>query len=168
MDSLSASLSPASSGNNSIEQNRTIMNAGSLPLSQALALVDLLLVDDEPVFGQKLQQRLHCLGLRVWLADSCRSALDLLEQHDIAVVIMDMQMPEVDGIQCLRRIKREWPEVEVLFLTGHASVETGIEGMEGGAFDYCLKPIDVPDLLEKVELAAQKALINREKSGSPA
>ncbi len=143
------------------------MNAGTLPISQALAQVGLLLVDDEPVFGQKLQQRLHCLGLQVWVADSCRSALDLLEMHDIAVVIMDMQMPEVDGIECLRRIKQGWPGVEVLFLTGHASVQTGIDGMEGGAFDYCLKPIDVPDLLEKVELAAQKALINREKNDSP-
>ena len=65
-------------------------------------------------------------------------------------------------IECLRQVKQGWPEAEVILLTGHASVQSGIEGMESGAFDYCLKPIDVPDLLDKVELAAQKALINQE------
>ena len=81
------------------------------------------------------------------------------------MVLMDMQMPETDGIACLRQIKRRWPLAEVVLLTGHASVQSGIAGMESGAFDYCIKPIDVPDLLDKLELAAQKALINRESRG---
>ena len=74
------------------------------------------------------------------------------------------KVPVVDGIECLRQVKQSWPKVEVILLTAHASVQSGIEGMESGAFDYCLKPIDVPDLLDKLELAAQKALINKEKS----
>ena len=78
------------------------------------------------------------------------------------VVIMDMHMPGENGIQCLRKVKERWPLTEVIILTGHASVQSGIEGMQSGAFDYCIKPIDVRELLEKVELAAQKALINRE------
>jgi DNA-binding NtrC family response regulator len=86
-----------------------------------------------------------------------------LETQPADVIIMDVSMPEVDGIACLKKVKQRWPMVEVIILTGHASVKSGIEGMQSGAFDYCLKPIDVLELLEKVELAAQKALINQGK-----
>lgn len=124
--------------------------------------VRILLVDDESAFRQALTEGLAALGLRVHAAACCAEALNRLEEDPADVVIMDMQMPEVDGIECLRRLKRRWPHAEVILLTGHASVTSGIAGMESGAFDYCIKPIDVPDLLTKVELAAEKALINRE------
>lgn len=122
----------------------------------------MLLVDDEHAFCRDLQERMHSIGLQLRAVSCCSEALQFLEVQEVDVVIMDMQMPETDGIECLRRVKQRWPEVEVILLTGHASVQSGIEGMESGAFDYCLKPIDVPDLLGKVELAAQKALINKE------
>ncbi len=122
----------------------------------------MLLVDDEQAFCRDLQERMHSIGLQLRAASCCSEALQFLEVREVDVVIMDMQMPETDGIECLRRVKQRWPEVEVILLTGHASVQSGIEGMESGAFDYCLKPIDVPDLLGKVELAVQKALINKE------
>ena len=140
------------------------MSLAQLLQSDALTQAELLLVDDEGAFRLDLQERLQALGLRVTAASCCREALHLLAMRNVDVVIMDMQMPEVDGIDCLRQVKQRWPEVEVILLTAHASVQSGIEGMESGAFDYCLKPIDVPDLLAKVELAAQKALINKEKS----
>ncbi len=134
------------------------------PACHAVTQVELLLVDDEGPFRLDLQERFGRMGLQLKAASCCREALSLLEKQAVDVIIMDMYMPEVDGISCLREVKQRWPDVEVILLTGHASVQSGIEGMESGAFDYCLKPIDVPDLLDKVELAAQKALINKEKN----
>lgn len=123
--------------------------------------IHLLLVDDEPDFKEVMLKHLSRMGIRLSVAEGCLEAIETLEAHAIDVVIMDMNMPGVDGIQCLRRVKQRWPQTEVIILTGHASVKSGIEGMQSGAFDYCLKPIDVRELIEKVELAAQKALINQ-------
>ena len=124
--------------------------------------IRLLLVDDEPDFKEVMLKHLSRKGIRLSVAECCLDALDLLETTPAEVIIMDMNMPGMNGIQCLRQVKERWPLTEVLILTGHASVQSGIEGMQSGAFDYCLKPIDVGELLEKVELAAQKALINQE------
>ncbi len=124
--------------------------------------IHLMLVDDEPDFKEIILKRLTRMGVQLSLADCCAAALETLESSPIDVIIMDVSMPGLDGIQCLKKVKERWPLVEVIILTGHASVKSGIEGMQSGAFDYCLKPIDVLELLEKVELAAQKALINKE------
>lgn len=128
--------------------------------------IRLLLVDDEPDFKEVMLKHLSRKGIRLSVAECCLDALDLLDTTPADVIIMDMNMPGMDGIQCLRKVKERWPQIEVIILTGHASVKSGIEGMESGAFDYCIKPIDVHELIEKVELAAQKALINREDSAA--
>lgn len=128
---------------------------------EAALKIQLLLVDDEPDFTEVMYKYLSRNGIEIRVANYCREALDTMASGTIDVVIMDMNMPEMDGIQCLRTIKAHWPQVEVIILTGHASVQSGLAGMQSGAFDYCLKPIDVQELLEKVELAAQKALINK-------
>ncbi len=141
------------------------MSAAQTTKKSALAQVRLLLVDDEGDFLRALGRQLNHRGLNFAAAVCCSEALRQLEMKEADVVLMDMQMPETDGIACLRQIKRRWPLAEVVLLTGHASVQSGIAGMESGAFDYCIKPIDVPDLLDKLELAAQKALINRESRG---
>ena len=138
------------------------MSFAPISQSDAVTQVELLLVDDDSAFRTELQQRVEAMCLQLQTAGCCSEALALMARQKVDVVIMDMQMPGVDGIECLRQVKQGWPEAEVILLTGHASVQSGIEGMESGAFDYCLKPIDVPDLLDKVELAAQKALINQE------
>lgn len=137
------------------------MTSPQRPSFEAALKISLLLVDDEPEFKDIVRKHLTRIGIRLSLADCCLDALHFMESSNIDVVIMDMNMPGMDGIQCLRKIKKQWPLVEVIILTGHASVKSGIEGMQSGAFDYCLKPIDVRELLEKVELAAQKALINQ-------
>ena len=124
--------------------------------------IRLLLVDDEPDFKEVMLKHLSRKGIRLSVAECCLDALDLLDTTPADVIIMDMNIPGMDGIQCLRQVKDRWPLTEVIILTGHASVQSGMEGMQSGAFDYCIKPIDVRELLEKVELAAQKALINRE------
>ena len=137
-------------------------NESAFKLEAALK-INLLLVDDESDFKEIILKRLTRMGIKLSLADCCMAALDVLEQQPVDVIIMDVSMPGLDGIQCLKKVKERWPMVEVIILTGHASVKSGIEGMQGGAFDYCLKPIDVLELLEKVELAAQKALVNKEQ-----
>ena len=138
-----------------------------MPFEQAFKLdaalkIHLLLVDDEPDFTEIMHKYLSRNGIDISIAGYCREALKTMDARVVDVVIMDMNMPEMDGIQCLRMVKERWPKAEVIILTGHASVESGLAGMQGGAFDYCLKPIDMRELLEKVELAAQKALINKE------
>jgi DNA-binding NtrC family response regulator len=126
--------------------------------------IHLLLVDDEPDFKEIMQKHLSRMGIRLNVSGCCLDALETLKNQTVDVVIMDMNMPGMDGIQCLRKVKESWPLIEVIILTGHASVKSGIAGMESGAFDYCLKPIDVLELIEKIELAAQKSLINKEES----
>lgn len=128
---------------------------------EAALAIHLLLVDDEPDFTEVMHKYLSRNGIRLSIAENCREAMETMATRTIDVVIMDMNMPEMNGIQCLRMIKDHWPHAEVIILTGHASVQSGLEGMQSGAFDYCIKPIDVRELLEKVELAAQKALINK-------
>jgi len=129
----------------------------------AILHVHLLLVDDEDDFRDIMNKRISRFGIHLNLATCCLDALASMETQPADVVIMDVSMPGLDGIQCLGKVKERWPLTEVIILTGHASVKSGIDGMQRGAFDYCLKPIDVMELLEKVELAAQKALINKEE-----
>ena len=142
------------------------MTSVQSPTLEAALRIHLLLVDDEPDFKEIMLKHLSRMGIRLSLAECCLDALDLMAATPIDVVIMDMNMPGMDGIQCLPKVKERWPLTEVIILTGHASVKSGIEGMQSGAFDYCLKPIDVRELIDKVELAAQKALINPEDQRS--
>lgn len=79
------------------------------------------------------------------------------------VVVLDVKMPGMDGMETLKQIKGRFPLVEVIMLTGHATVETAIEGMKMGAFDYLMKPCDIDQLLEKVEGAAEKKQKHEEK-----
>ncbi|MDR0477646.1 MAG: response regulator [Desulfobulbaceae bacterium] len=130
---------------------------------EAILNIRLLVVDDEDDFREIIHKRMSRFGVNPNLAACCSDALASMEAQPADVVILDVAMPGMDGIQCLGKIKGRWPLAEVIILTGHASVKSGMDGMQRGAFDYCLKPIDVMELLEKVELAAQKTLVNREE-----
>ncbi len=92
---------------------------------------------------------------------SCLEALDRLGQDSFDVVIMDVSMPGLDGLQCMAEMKKVHQELEVIILTGHASLNVGISGMKKGAFDYCLKPVDFDELLEKIVLAKEKFSQNK-------
>ena len=83
-------------------------------------------------------------------------ALDRLGEDSFDVIIMDVSMPGLDGLECMAEMKKIQPELEVIILTGHASLNVGISGMKKGAFDYCLKPVDFDELLEKIILAREK------------
>ncbi len=129
-----------------------------------MAVAHILLVDDEIPFIEAISKRLIKRNLEVSTAFSGLEALKKLDKDStIEVVILDVKMPEMDGIETLREIKKQYPLVEVIMLTGHATVETGLEGMKLGAFDYLLKPCDMDILLEKVEEAALKKRKHEEK-----
>ena len=122
----------------------------------------ILIVDDEIDFTETMAKIFSRRGLAVDTANSCSEAIVKMAADPFAVIIMDVSMPGIDGIQCLMKIKQQWPLSEVIILTGHASVNSGIEGMRGGAFDYCFNPIVSNDLLEKIELACEKVRVTRD------
>jgi len=115
-----------------------------------------LLVDDEQDFVEMLSLRLNEMGEKITVAYSGREGLDTLEKTGIDVVILDIKMPGMDGIETLREIKKKFPLVEVIMLTGHGSTETAVEGMKLGAFDYLMKPADFADLSTKLEAARKR------------
>lgn len=122
-----------------------------------------LVVDDEEEFREMMVKRLNKKGLVALAADSGQAALDHLEAKRIDVVLLDVKMPGMDGIETLRQIRVLKPLVEVVLLTGHASVDSGIEGMKLGAFDYLMKPIELEPLLEKLADAYEKKRLHQEK-----
>ena len=122
-----------------------------------MSIANVLLVDDEIPFVETMTKRLSKRELKIVSAFTGREALDVLKKdRSIEVVILDVKMPGMDGIETLGEIKKKYPLVEVVMLTGHATVETGIEGMKLGAFDYLMKPCDMDILMSKVEEASSK------------
>ena len=118
---------------------------------------NVLIVDDEEDFLDTLMNRLKKRGVDAAGCSSGEQALELLKEKIFDVVILDIKMPGgMDGIETLREIKKIRPDAEVLLLTGHGSVETSVEGMKEGAFDYLLKPAKLEALLEKVAKALDK------------
>jgi DNA-binding NtrC family response regulator len=115
-----------------------------------------LLVDDEKDFVEMLSLRLNEVGEKVTCAYSGQECLELLEHDNLDVVILDIKMPGMDGIETLREIKKRFPIVEVILLTGHGSAETAVEGMKLGAYDYLMKPADFEDLTSKLEGARKR------------
>ena len=116
----------------------------------------LIMIDDEEAFCEAMEKRLAHRGLEVLTAYSGADGLKKLdEHHEVDVILLDVKMPEMDGIETLRRIKAAHPITEVIMLTGHATVESAIEGMKLGASDYLMKPCDIDILVTKVEEAAK-------------
>ena len=95
--------------------------------------------------------------------NSGEEALKVLARNPVDVVILDVRMPGMDGIETLRALKKDYPLTEVIMLTGHASVEAAVEGMELGAFDYLMKPMQIDDLLYKIQDAYKKKTIQEQK-----
>lgn len=122
-----------------------------------------LLVDDETEFLETLVKRLRKRNLSVHGAGSGEEALKCLDAEPIDVVVLDVKMPGMDGIDTLREIKKSHPLVEVIMLTGHASMEVAIAGMELGAFDYLMKPMNIDELLYKLQDAYKKKSLQRQK-----
>ena len=123
-----------------------------------------MLVDDEAPFVETMTKRLEKRDLEVISALSGQEALEILDyQRNVDVVILDVKMPGMDGIETLKNMKSAYPLIEVVMLTAHATVESAIEGMRLGAFDYLMKPCDMEQLMGKVNEAARKKRDHEEK-----
>jgi DNA-binding NtrC family response regulator len=123
-----------------------------------------MLVDDEVPFVETMTKRLTKRELTILSAFSGPEALEKLSKNkNVDVVILDVKMPGMDGIEALGEIKKAHPLVEVIMLTGHATVETAIEGMKLGAFDYLMKPCEVEQLMAKVAEAKSKKVRHEQK-----
>jgi DNA-binding NtrC family response regulator len=122
-----------------------------------------LFVDDEPDFLQTLLKRMRKRDVNAAGVGSGEEALVHLAQFPADVVVLDVRMPGMGGIETLRAIKKKTPLTEVVMLTGHASLEVAREGMENGAFDYLMKPVDIDDLLYKIQDAFHKKTIQEAK-----
>lgn len=129
-----------------------------------MTLANVLLVDDEVAFVETMTKRLTKRELNIISAFSGQEAIEKLQKNRaVEVVILDVKMPGMHGIETLREIKRLYPLIEVIMLTGHATVESAIEGMKHGAFDYLMKPCDMDLLIEKVKEAASKKRKHEDK-----
>jgi len=124
----------------------------------------ILLVDDEVAFANNILKLLSKRGYNVMAVNDGASAIRALGEKEFDVVILDMKMPGMNGIATLKEIKKKESLIEVVILTGHGSIESGIEGMQLGAFDFVMKPVSIDDLNEKVCQAYQKKLIEEERS----
>lgn len=116
----------------------------------------MMLVDDEERFLSTTKKLISKQGYDVITATSGAEALEKLKRTDIYVVILDIKMPGMDGITTLKEIKRLFPLVEVIMLTGHGTVETAVDGLKSGATDYLMKPADIRELIQKSEEAFEK------------
>ncbi len=121
-----------------------------------------LIVDDEDDFREAIIKRLRARKVDVEGADSGLKSLEMLANQEFDVIVLDVKMPGMDGIETLREIKLKKPLVEVIMLTGHASVESGIQGMQLGAFDYVMKPVALDDLMDKLRQAYERRMIQLE------
>lgn len=119
-----------------------------------------LLVDDEIDFLESMSERMRIRGMDVTTAASAKEALAFIERDVFDAVILDFQLPEMDGLAVLKKIKAKHPEAQIILLTGHASLERGVEAMKGGASDYLEKPADMEALSKKItEAKAEKMMI---------
>lgn len=128
-----------------------------------MADLGVLLVDDEVEFLETLEKRLRKRNMEVCVARSGEEALEVISQSPLDVVVLDVKMPGMDGIETLREIKRRAPLIEVVMLTGHANLEVAIQGMEMGAFDYLMKPVDIDELVYKLQDAHRKKTLQEER-----
>jgi DNA-binding NtrC family response regulator len=127
-------------------------------------IAKVLLVDDEVPFVEALSKRLDKRGITVIPAFSGMEALEKLSGDSrVDAVVLDVKMPGMDGIDTLKAIKASHPLVEVIMLTGHATVESAIEGMKLGALDYLMKPCDMDVLLAKIQGAKDKKTAQEQK-----
>ena len=129
---------------------------------------NVLLIDDEEQFLKVLGERLETRGLQVNTVTSGEDALTLIDDENYDAIILDLAMPGIDGIETLKLLKEKNPDLEIIMLTGHATVQKGIEAMKLGAEDFLEKPVELSVLLERISEAKNKRILILEKKSQDA
>lgn len=124
--------------------------------------VKVLVVDDELDFLKLIKRRLERRNVDVFVAPGGKEALEFMKDNPVDVAILDVRMPGLNGIETLKEMRKRFRDTEVIMLTGHGSVQSGIEGMSHGAYDYVLKPFSIDDLLERIRAACEHARLQKE------
>lgn len=119
----------------------------------------ILLVDDEKEFLEVMSDRMTARGMDVSTAESAQEALQKVEKGGYDAIVLDLQMPGVDGIETLKALKKNRPELQIILLSGHATLEKGVEAMKLGAMDFMEKPADLNELTEKIKKAQARKMI---------
>jgi len=115
--------------------------------------IKILLIDDEGEFVSTLAERLELRGYAAKTSEDGESGISMIESEAFDIVILDLMMPGLSGLETLRQIKIINSKLPVILLTGHGSTKEGMEGMRLGAFDYLMKPLDISELINKISLA---------------
>lgn len=126
-----------------------------------MSRISVLVVDDEPDFLKLVQRRLTKRNIDVDTVPSGEEALKRLASAPVDVVILDVRMPGLSGIETLKEINKRFRDTAVIMLTGHGSMQSGIEGISHGAYDYILKPFTIDDLLERIRAAREHAQLRK-------
>lgn len=122
-----------------------------------------LLIDDEVEFLGNLSERMELRGMNVTTAENADKAVTALDNNDYDAIVLDLQMPDMNGIDLLKVIKKSHPEAQVILLSGHATLDAGIQAMKLGAMDFMEKPADIASLTEKIKKAQAKKMVIVEK-----
>jgi DNA-binding NtrC family response regulator len=122
-----------------------------------------LLIDDEVEFLENLSERMRVRGMDVSSAQTTDNAINAIEEAEYDAIVLDLQMPGMNGIEMLKVIKERHPDMQVILLTGQATLEAGIEAMKLGAMDFMEKPADINSLTEKIKKAQAKKMLLVEK-----
>ncbi len=126
-----------------------------------MGAINLLIVDDEERFLSTYKKLLERRGINTTTSTNGLEALDILKGAPIDVVLLDVKMPGIDGLEVLRKMKQDHPDVEVILLTGHVSVQSEVEGLKLGANGYLMKPISIEEMCAKVEEAFYKKQVKQ-------
>ncbi len=131
-----------------------------------MSKINLLLVDDEEQFLSTTKKLFEKRGVNTSTATNGLDALKIMEKQPIDVVLLDVKMPKMTGIEALIKIKEKYPLVEVILITGVNTVESVMEALRPGVFDYVMKPCDIISMSRKVEEAYAKKQAMEKKTAA--
>ena len=124
-----------------------------------MASEKVLLVDDDAEFTEALAERMATRGLKVDTVNSGQSAIDQAKQVSYDAIVLDLAMPGMDGLETLKALLKRQPDLQIILLTGHATVEKGVEAVKLGAVDFLEKPANIQELMEKIKKARNQKML---------
>lgn len=118
--------------------------------------LEVLLLDDEPIVGKRLKPAIDKLGCNVEVFEDPRKALERIDAKEFDIIVTDIRMEEIDGIEVLEAVQKKWPRTKVILITGYAKVDLAREAMSKGVFDFIAKPFRPDDLRQIIVNAAKE------------